>query len=232
MEQLGDGYAVVVFWAMAGMFASLGGQIDDGHRYTAEGLARAREHGNPTALAIALYGYAMVRWQDDPEEARVAIEQSLACTESGASDVVYADALELLSRIQQESGDVERALHSMHRSISESISNGNRQSVLSHDWYLVEILGLSGMEPAVAAVLDGYTTAGPEADLMPAVLGRERQLHDKAVSAVRSALADDTFEELFDRGAAMSYEDSASYVAAELDRIIGDLASGDTESLA
>ena len=220
LEQLGDYYAGVVFRSMAGMFEFLGGQIEEGHRSTAEGLARAREHGNPTALAIALYGYAMVRWQDDPEEAKGAIEESLAFAESGASDVVYADSLELLSRIQRESGDLDRALDSMNRSIQESISNGNRQSFLSHGWYLVEILGLSGIEPAVAAVLDGYTSAGPEADLMPAVLGRERQIHDKAVNAVRSALAPDEFEDLFARGAAMSYEDSANYVAAELQRIL------------
>jgi hypothetical protein len=44
---------------MAGMFASLDGEIEAGHRF-AEGLADPRELGSLTALAIASNGYGMV----------------------------------------------------------------------------------------------------------------------------------------------------------------------------
>src|SRR5207253_989015 len=93
--------------AIAGMFAALAGDTARGHSYTRSALAEARDLANPTTLAIALFGFALAHWQDEPDQARDAIEESLALTEAGASDTIYADALELLARLERTSGDIE-----------------------------------------------------------------------------------------------------------------------------
>ncbi len=219
LEAVGDLYSAVSLGSIAGMFAALGGDAEAGHAFTRESLAGARELGNPTTLAIALFGYALAHWQDEPESARAAVEESLALTEAGASDTVYSDALELLARLERAAGDIERALHTTERSLREAIGVSNRPSVLSSQWYFAEALGLLGRDPEVGAVLHGYTTRGADAPLMPAVRGREAQLHDQSIAAMRSALGGERFEQLAARGAAMDYDTAVEYTMQELERI-------------
>jgi hypothetical protein len=90
--------------------------------------------------------------------------------------------------------------------LRESITTGNRPSVLSSQWYFAEALGLLGREAEVGAVLHGYTTRRAEAGLMPAVAGREAHLHDQSIDALRSALGDKRFEELAQQGAPWTTE--------------------------
>jgi hypothetical protein len=79
----------------------------------------------------------------------------------------------------------------------------------------------------MAAVLHGYTTRGVVADLMPLVVGREADLHARGVEAIRTALGDDRFAALTDRGMAMSYDEAAEYTMAELERITQETATAD-----
>ena len=111
------------------------------------------------------------------------------------------------------------------RSLRQSIDIGNRPSVTSSQWYLAEALGLLDREPEMAAVLHGYTTRGVVADLMPLVVGREADLHATAVEAIRTALGDERFAALTDRGMAMSYDEAADYTMAELERITQETAT-------
>ena len=84
-------------------------------------------------------------------------------------------------------------------------------------------MSLVGREADVGAVLHGYATWGPEAGLMPAVRGREAQLHDQAVNALRAALGDETFEDLALRGGAMDYDTATDYTMRALERILDQL---------
>ena len=219
LEQIGDTFSVISLRSTAGMFAALSGDADAGHTLTGEALSDARVLRNPTILALALYGFALAWWQDDPDQARTAIKESLSLTEIGASDVVYADALELLGRLERASGNIEGALLTIARSLRESTRVGNRPSVISSQWYLAEALGLLEHEVEVGAILHGYSTQGPEAGLMPAVGGREGQLHEQSIDALRAALGAERFEDLSERGAAMNYETAVQYTLGELERI-------------
>jgi hypothetical protein len=80
--------------------------------------------------------------------------------------------------------------------------------------------GLLGREADIGAVLHRYTTRGSEAGLMPALRGREAQLHDRDVNALRAALGDDRFEDLALRGATMDYHTAADYTMRALERIL------------
>ena len=185
-------------------------------------MTGARELGNPTALAITLFGFAMAWWQDEPEQARQAIEESQRLTEMGASDTVYADSLELLGRIQRAAGQIEDCLRTIRKSLRETIDVGNHLSVMSSQWYLAEALGLLDREPEFAAVMHGYTTFGPEASLMPTVGGTEADLHQEAIDGIRRAIGRKRFDQLVEQGGAMTYERAATYTLTELDRIISD----------
>jgi predicted ATPase/class 3 adenylate cyclase len=220
LDAMGDTYAAVTIRSIAGMFAALGGDTARGHTETEQAVTAARALGNPTALLIALYGYALARWQDEPERSLAAVEESLRLAENGASDVVVADALELLARLQRSAGDTEGALRTITRSLRESISTGNRPSVVSSQWYLAEALGLLRRETEFCAVLDGYTTRSADAGLMPAVAGREGDLHARAIAAARTSLGDATFDRLTKVGAEMSYDDAAVYTMARLQQLI------------
>lgn len=226
MEAIGDRFSVISLRSTAGMFATLSGDDGTGLRLTEQALAAARVLGNPTTLAIALYGFALARWQDNPDEARAAIEESLSLTEAGASDVVYADALELLGRLERSAGNIEDALLTIARSLRESTRVGNRPSVISSQWYLAEALGLLGHEVEVGAMLHGYSTRGSDARLMPIVGGREGELHEQGISALRAALGVERFDELADRGALMDYEAAVDYTLGELARITSAIGGG------
>lgn len=223
LDRLGEPYGMVNLRSIAGIFSALNGETEAGHALTLESLAGARELRNPTTLAIALFAYATTWWRDEPERARAAIEESLQLTDAGASDTVYGDNLELLSRIERAAGQAGPALRTIRMSLQESINAGNHLSVISSQWYVAELLGLEAREPEVGAVLHGYTTLGPEVPVMPAIRGREADLHDQAVRTIQGGLSPDRFDELVDRGRTMTYERAAEYTMSELDRIIAEI---------
>jgi predicted ATPase len=220
VAELGDPYGAVTMRAVIGMFSFLGGDVARGQREAARAAQGARALGNPTALTVALMGDAMVRWQDDPRTALVELEECLALVAAGASDVVYADALELRARVESGLGDVRGALETMRAGLAESISVGNRPSVLSSQWYLAEILGLARRDLEVAATLHGFTARGPLSSSFPAIGGNEAQIHDRAVAAAREELGPQRFDELTELGARMSYEAAVEYTTAALDELL------------
>lgn len=222
VAELGDGYGAVAMRSVLGIFAWLGGDQDRGRHEAATAVAEARQLGNPTTLSVALYGDAIVRWQDDPRGALLAIEECLSVIASGASDVIHADVLELRARIESSLGDLRQALETMRAGLAESIAVSNRPSVLSSQWYLAEILGLAKQQLEVAATLSGFTERGPLASSFPAVAGAEAALHDRAITALRNALGEEKYEAAANHGARMTYDDAVAYTVAELDQILGD----------
>ena len=225
LRRMGEQYGAVNLLSVAGIFASLGGDTEAGRALTHAGVEGARDLANPTSLAIALFASALACWRDDPDVARASIEESLRMTEAGASDTVYSDNLELLSRLQRAAGETGPALRTIRSSLRESLSVGNHISVISSLWYVAELLGLVEREAEVGAVLHGVTTRGPDADVMPAILGREADLHEEALTTIRNHLGPQRFDELVHLGSTMDYERAAAYAMTHLDRIIADIES-------
>ena len=136
---------------------------------------------------------------------------------------MYPDLLEQLGRLECAMGDGENALQTITRSLRVSTSASYRPSALGSLFYLTEALGLLGRDPDVAAVVHGFATKGPDAALVPSVQGREAELHNQALAAVKAALGERRFAELTERGSAMSFAAAVDYTMAELDRILGEL---------
>jgi len=162
---------------------------------------------NPTVLTVALYSAAIVWWENDPTRAAAALEEAFGYIRAGASDLLYADMLELRARIETMAGQGTSALAALRAGLAQSVESGNRPSVVSSQWYLVEMLATSGHDLDTAAMLHGITIYGPLAEAFPAFGGREAQLHDQALAALRAQLGDKRFEDLVERGAALSFEE-------------------------
>jgi predicted ATPase/class 3 adenylate cyclase len=219
LEAVGDAYAAVTTLSVAGMFAALAGDRVHTREYGERALVTARALGNPTALSIALLGWALPRREDDPQTARAALEEALAWVDAGASDVVYTDLLEQLARVELVLGDGEQALRTIARSLRRSTSTAHRPAVLGSLFYFVEALGLLARDPEVAAVVHGFATEGPDAALVPGVSGHEAELHERALDAIRSDLGETRFDELARRGASMTYDAAVEFTMSELARI-------------
>jgi predicted ATPase len=216
-------FDAVVLLALQATFSALVGREKAGHQLSEAAVVAARALGNPTALAIATYIWATAHWMDDPAAARAALEESVALTESGASDVIYGDTQELLARLEFLAGDVSRALRTIEGALNYSTSVGNRPSVVGHLWYAGEIAGNFGIEAEFTAVTHGICTRNAEMPAMFLLEGRERDIHESALDHARTALGPDRFEALCEQGGRMSFTEVVDYSRRELDRIIAEV---------
>lgn len=213
-------FDAVVMLATQASFSALTGRAEAGHELSDAAVAEARALGNPTALAIATYIWATTHWMDDPRAARAALEESVALTEGGASDVIYGDTQELLARLEYLAGDVPQALRSVKGALVFSTSVGNRPSVVGHLWYAGEIVGNFGIEPGFTAVTHGMCTRNAELPPMFLLEGRERDIHESALQYAQDSLGPERFEALCEQGGRMSFPEVVDYSLRELDRII------------
>ncbi len=207
LQALGNAWGALNLSLIVVIFSAL---VDDTERAREEIeplLARARELGNPSNLVIALYAYAWAWWRSRPEEALAALEESISLTEQGASDVVYADVLELLAQIRHVLGDTRGGLEAVLTGQAHADRVGNRPTALGIIWFAANLLAASGAYDLVATVA-GITDQGPLAAIAhigdPA--GQTNLEHQQAVEAARGSLGDDAYQRLADRGANMSYE--------------------------
>src|SRR6185369_3478269 len=113
-------------------------------------LPRARQLGNPANLVIALYAYAYACWRDDPNAALTALEESLALTEQGASDVVFDAEQMLLASIRELLGDPHGALAAVLITLEYDDRVGNRQHAVSSLWAAVSPLRACGAHELAA----------------------------------------------------------------------------------
>ena len=173
-------FDTVVLLALQATFSALVGREKAGHQLSEAAVVAARALGNPTALAIATYIWATAHWMDDPAAARAALEESVALTESGASDVIYGDTQELLARLEFLAGDVSRAAN-LEGALDCSTSVGNRPSVVGHLWYAGEIAGNFGIEAEFTAVTHGIHAQRRDAGDVPSRGSRPRDIHESAL---------------------------------------------------
>ena len=173
---------------------------------------------NPSALALGLYALASVSYRDDPDAALALLQESVALTEGGASDVVLGDAYELVASIYCRRSDANEALGALSSAVRQSDRIGTRVSAIGALTIGVEVFATTG-HVELAAVLNGIITDGPFASLVGHQGGRERDEREHLLAEVRNTLDDETYETAVQRGASMSYEEIIDFVLGEIDRI-------------
>jgi hypothetical protein len=111
------------------MLRAIAGNTQGASHDATAALRRARELENPLLLVIALSAVASASIDDAPERARSALEESIALTRSGASDVNLTLALRQLALLDLRDGDTAGALDALRAAIIHDHANGSRPSL-------------------------------------------------------------------------------------------------------
>jgi hypothetical protein len=164
---------------------------------------------NPSAIASAQLNVARSIERDDPVGALAAYEQSIALGRSGAMSLILGMGLVGVARLRSRMHDPRQSLEALHDGLTHSIYLGYRPVV-------VEVLGQSAVillrngELEPGTVLGGSLLRGA----LPAFNVRaEAEIADieAALLDAREALGDQEYQRLYDRGAAMTYDEVLAF---------------------
>jgi quinol monooxygenase YgiN len=169
-----------------------------------EAVDLARRLGNPSALTEALYVWSWAH-SDDKPAALAALEESVALTRAGASEVVFDGALAYAAKLRAETDERVEAVALLREAIAHSCRIGYRRAALFALSCAVEVLLHLG-RPHAAAVVSGYTPV----QLITGPLPRR---------AVRTALGLDESERAAARGNEMTFDELVTFTLRQLDEI-------------
>ena len=171
-----------------------------------------------------MYACALAWWRDDLARARADLEECTQLIESGATEVVYGEVLELLARVNAEAGDLSGGLRALRRSYSDAVARVYRSSIASNLFYLTEMLGLAEIELETVAILHGSVARGPLHAMFPTIAGPEAARNERAIGNARAALGTERFNELSAIGASMNEDECIEFATSVLDRLVDETA--------
>jgi hypothetical protein len=180
-----------------------------------ESLRLARRLGSPSQLAISLAAVALANLVTDPRTALTALEESLALTSAGASDVVRGNCLGFMATVRAELDDRRGCLEAFGVAVDHFVETGDRTGLAG-----ALVLGSSSFaeigEPGLA-VECAAIAAGQGIQHLG---GLTLQAHNDALGRAREELGLDQYDELWARFEAMPFDDAIARVLAQLDSAI------------
>jgi hypothetical protein len=218
LEQIGaSAFARAFLESSAGFARALAGDLAFAREHSELAIPLARTTRNPSLIAASLFGIALATLQTDPEQALAAIDESIALTRGGASEIVLGFVLAMRAKLRTLAGDRIGALSDLREAVATASEKADLVVLLTALGRGAEILArLEEAEPA--AVLAGLA-AGPMQPL-DSLPREERVDRRQALEEARIALGSAAYDTAVARGEAMSVEDVTTYVLAELDRLI------------
>ncbi|MGH9920436.1 MAG: hypothetical protein ACRD6W_16400, partial [Nitrososphaerales archaeon] len=210
------------------IYSSLAGEVESAQASAQVAIEAARELGQPSALALALYAKGMTLLSVDPVAAQTALDQSIELTESGASDVVYANCLAALVTIFEHEGQIHDSVVTARRSIAYSDLIGDRPPVVGTLHAAGRLLSFLNDTEGVAT-LGGALYEGWFGPMTQIVVEDVRTTSD-LIEASRSSLGEDRFDNAWRRGGSMSYEEIIAFVLQHLDSAIELFDTGDAQN--
>ena len=182
-----------------------------------EAVEAARRVQNPGLSALAFYAAAAAIWPGDPQTALMLIEDSLALTRAGASDIILDAALIMAGVIRARTGDLPGALAALQEAMARQHADGNRLLLgITLEVAAVVLARLGEAEPA--AVLAGAFSAHFTPDIS-AVPKDERMEIGEARSLARHALGEAAYRAALAQGAAMDDDEVVGYAQGEYRRL-------------
>ena len=197
-------------WTSAGDYAAA-------RRPAMEAVEVARRVQNPGLSSWACCVAAAAIWPADPQTALTLIEDSLALTRAGASDVTLGMALTWTGVIRAQNGDLPGALAALQEVIAQRHAEGNRLLLGMTLQIAAAVLARLG-EAEPAAVLAGAFSAHFPPDTS-AVHEDERLGIGEARSLARRALGEAAYRAALARGAAMDDDEIVGYAQGEYRRL-------------
>jgi predicted ATPase len=178
-------------------------------------IAKEIAHPSSTAMVAYLLGWALEH--DDPDRALEYLEQSVALTRSGASDVVFANTLGRTAGLRAVRGDYSVAIDYLREAVRHGYADGDTTTVAGLlDYVVIVALAVEDLELAVAVA--GSLQDGP---LGPMVVASPEEVARRKdnVERLRRALGPDRFGAECRRGAALDYAELVALILARLDRL-------------
>jgi predicted ATPase/class 3 adenylate cyclase len=215
--QRGIEVLVGYFHAVEAMAWTAAGDYAAARRPAMEAVEVARRVQNPALSATAFYMAATAIWPGDPQTALVLIEDSLALTRAGASDIILGFALEWAGMIRARTGDLPGALAALREAMAQLHGDGNRLGLgVTLRLAIVVLARLGQAEPA--AVLSGAFSAHFTPDISPVHQDEGMEIGE-AESLARRALGETAYSAALGRGAAMDDGEVVGYALGEFRRL-------------
>ena len=179
-----------------------------------EALLEARRIGNPSLLVRQLCNLAALSWLDDPETARLELEEAVTLTQLGASAHMLGFGWSILARLRAERGDLEGARDAMRSAVAIGYEDNDPfilATALDRGIHVLADLG----RPEDAAVWSGAVVDGALSRVahLPA---RERPLRADAIGRLRAALGEQRYAAAAARGSGMSDGDLVRHALESL----------------
>jgi predicted ATPase/class 3 adenylate cyclase len=215
--QVSEGATLKPYWratpySLVATYAAMTGELDAARQSADEGVRMARALDNPSTLATLLYTAGLALWRDEPQRALEYFAESAALARAGVTYVGAGINLAHLARLEDERGELGRALEVLDEGIEHCRRVGPRVDIAAIFAQICRTFARNGwLEPA--AVLAGVVSEGAIANLSgpntPERIAR-------ATTPARAQLGDNTYQRLYTRGVAMSYADAIDYARARL----------------
>lgn len=191
--------------AVLATFLIHAGRLDEARVHAQESLRLSRPLGNPTELAISLAALGATLVHDDPLAALTAVEESIAITDSGASDVLLSHALVNAAIATAALGRTRDSLALVRRSIGHSVFCGDLPGEIYALWFgLSVVMGFARPELLVAwsatVRLPGVWIGDAAQEILDRTDARVAELlAPDRVADIRAEIAALTFDEAVER---------------------------------
>jgi hypothetical protein len=194
-------------------YALMTGDPDTAHSYAEQGLRKAHQLGNPSILATALWVAGLVSQRDDPDQALEHLEASAALLRQGAFHVSIALVHAHRARLRDERGELSLAVDALDEGLDYIRRAGPQLDVVATFAQMSRTFARNGA-PEASATIAGIVSEGAIASLAGA--GTPDRVA-RASATARAALGDHVYEQLYARGAAMTYPEAMDYARTQLE---------------
>ncbi len=178
-----------------------------------EAVTTARKTGSDTLAASPLANLGELAFEEgNLEEAVLLLEEGLALHRKGGSKYNIAYLLKVLATIKQQQGDLAAAQRHLAESLSLQHDIGNRLGV-AQALEAVAALFVAAGQADRSAFLSG-TAAALRDELSAAMPVNECERHRITLSSARLSLGKSGFQEAFQAGRKMNWEQAAEFALA------------------
>ncbi|HEX5587939.1 MAG TPA: adenylate/guanylate cyclase domain-containing protein, partial [Acidimicrobiia bacterium] len=212
LEEIGaPAYNLTHVIASQALIAARLGLRPEANAAAARAVEWARLVDNPTGLAVSLPMLAAARFDEAPDDALAAVEESIALTRAGASDGMYGFALMIAAELLAPH-DRARALGYWRDAFRDFQAVGALLDLVASVWGGSRTLTKLG-EEEVAATLVGIWAS---LDLLHWVVPMDEVVPS---DTLRATLGDERYEAAVARGSAFTLDEAVAYIGDELERL-------------
>ena len=198
-------------------FLGMAGDLEAAEKAGYEALRAAREAQSPSGIAASVLPIVASIWREQPALAESLLDESISLVRAGAFGVVYGHMLAIQSQLRARAGDRAGALASLREAVAYSFDKADLPMLaIAFDRGIQTLTDLG--ENEAAAVFSGIALHGPLSTIgiLPV---SEREDREQALTRLRTALSDASYETAQEHGAQLRIDEAVRYALDELDHL-------------